>query len=326
MALGLDAETGRQRQQALRLEQSARAAWLYYVGGRTQDEIAAELGVSRQVVQRLVSRAVSEKLIKFRIDHPIASCLEQAARLIDRYGLVECEVVPCSAAGINPVRGIAIAGATYLERWFARPRGATIGFSTGRTLRAVAAETSPVEATQHRIFSLCGTMSRDGRASPFEVVLRFADLTGGECFPMPLPVVASTVEERILLQDQRPFQRLRQLAQTAGLFVLGIGTVGWGAPLHKDGFLVEAELHQLLTAGAVGELASWPFDAQGVLIENGVSERMTALGPDPLPGRTIMGMAGGIEKVPAIRGALRGRLVNALITDELTAAALLTEA
>ncbi len=32
-----------------RLEQAARAAWLSYVGGRTQDEIATQLGVSRLV-------------------------------------------------------------------------------------------------------------------------------------------------------------------------------------------------------------------------------------------------------------------------------------
>jgi hypothetical protein len=30
-----------------RLDQAARAAWLSYVGGRTQDEIASQLGVSR---------------------------------------------------------------------------------------------------------------------------------------------------------------------------------------------------------------------------------------------------------------------------------------
>ena len=59
-----------------RLDDAARAGWLYYVAGNTQDEIARKLGVSRQSAQRLVSLAVSEKLIKFRLDHPIARCME----------------------------------------------------------------------------------------------------------------------------------------------------------------------------------------------------------------------------------------------------------
>ncbi len=35
-------------------DDAARAAWLYYVAGNTQDEIARKLGVSRQSVQRFV--------------------------------------------------------------------------------------------------------------------------------------------------------------------------------------------------------------------------------------------------------------------------------
>ncbi len=53
-----------------RHDDAARAGWLYYVAGNTQDQIAAKLGVSRQSAQRLVSLAVSEGLIKVRLDHP----------------------------------------------------------------------------------------------------------------------------------------------------------------------------------------------------------------------------------------------------------------
>ena len=77
-----------------RHDEAARAGWLYYVGGNTQDQIAAKLGVSRQSAQRLVSLAVSEGLIKVRLDHPIANCLELAERLRSRFALDRVEVVP----------------------------------------------------------------------------------------------------------------------------------------------------------------------------------------------------------------------------------------
>ena len=64
-----------------RLDDAARAGWLYYVAGNTQDEIAKKLGVSRQSAQRLVSLAISERLIKVRLDHPIARCMELASLL-----------------------------------------------------------------------------------------------------------------------------------------------------------------------------------------------------------------------------------------------------
>src|SRR5690606_40166918 len=77
-----------------RLDDAARAGWLYYVAGNTQDQIAAKLGVSRQSAQRLVSLAVSEGLVKVRIDHPIAQCLDLAERLRQRFALDLIEVVP----------------------------------------------------------------------------------------------------------------------------------------------------------------------------------------------------------------------------------------
>ena len=77
-----------------RREDAAKAAWLYFIGGRTQDDIARQLDLSRQAVQRLVSFAVSEKLIKFRMDHPIASCMAVASQVADRFALEFCDVIP----------------------------------------------------------------------------------------------------------------------------------------------------------------------------------------------------------------------------------------
>ena len=62
-------------------DDAARAGWMYYVGGMTQDQIATALGVSRQRAQRLVSRAMAEGLIHVRLEHKIGSCLVAEAAL-----------------------------------------------------------------------------------------------------------------------------------------------------------------------------------------------------------------------------------------------------
>src|SRR5579884_3611743 len=104
----------RRRAHAARQEQAARAAWLYYIAGRTQDEIAAQLNISRQAAQRLVSRAVAEKLIKFRFDHPIGPCMELSRALTERFDLAFCDVVPNAGESDDALAGIAVAGAQYL--------------------------------------------------------------------------------------------------------------------------------------------------------------------------------------------------------------------
>ena len=55
---------------------AARAAWLYYVAGKTQDHIATKLNISRQAAQRLVASAIEDNLVSFRLEHPISTCME----------------------------------------------------------------------------------------------------------------------------------------------------------------------------------------------------------------------------------------------------------
>jgi DNA-binding transcriptional regulator LsrR (DeoR family) len=75
-----------------KLDQAAHAAWLYYIAGNTQEEIAAKLNVSRQAAQRLIALAVSEKLIKFRLDHPLSQCIALAESLRDKFELSLCKL------------------------------------------------------------------------------------------------------------------------------------------------------------------------------------------------------------------------------------------
>ena len=88
-----------------RLDDAARAGWLYYVAGKTQDEIARALKISRQSAQRLVSLSVSAGLVKVRIDHPIAACLDLAARLRTRFDIGFAEVVPSDPGSTSTTLG-----------------------------------------------------------------------------------------------------------------------------------------------------------------------------------------------------------------------------
>src|SRR6201995_3213768 len=98
-----------------RLDEAARAGWLYFIAGHTQDEIARMLQVSRASAQRLVSLCLAERLITFRREHPIAGCMELAARLKDLFRLVYCEVVPADPAAPVAAAGIAERAANVLE-------------------------------------------------------------------------------------------------------------------------------------------------------------------------------------------------------------------
>lgn len=305
-----------------KLDQAARAAWLYYIAGNTQDEVAAKLNVSRQTAQRFVSIAVSEKLIKFRLDHPIAECVELEERIRERFELRTCTVVPTASAASGGTGGLAVALAERIENVLSAPEPSVLGFSTGRTLLAAVAEVPTMNRPDHRIISLVGAMSHDGRASHYEVVSRLADRANAECFPMPTPVVTSSVEERILLQSQRFYQTIHALAEKANACFASISEIAWNCPLHRDGFLNEAEVVELTDRGAVGEIAGWAFNAAGQVLEGSTNDRVAGIPMSLIQKLPTIAATSGTNKVQAVRAALRGRLVSGLITDLATASTL----
>ena len=306
-----------------KLDDAARAGWLYYVAGNTQDEIARKLGVSRQSAQRLVSLAVSEKLIKVRVDHPIAKCMELGQELREKFELETCEVVPTDPDAPQSLVGVGQVAASEIERTLKSDEPKIIALGTGRALRAAIEQLPAMDCPQHRIVSLLGNMMSDGAATPYNVVVRMADKVNARHYPMPLPVFVRSAEEKRLLQQQEAVQNILKLCQQADITFVGIGNIGDTAPLMVDGFINSDEMRALLKAGAIGEITSWVFDRHGVLIKGLTNKNVASAELKAAPQKPRIAIAVGQGKIDAILAALRGKLVNGLITDELTAEILL---
>ncbi len=307
-----------------RLDDAARAGWLYYVAGHTQDQIATALGISRQSAQRLVSLAMSEGLIKVRVDHPIANCLDLAARLKARFALDLVEVAPSVSDSSSTTIGVAEVAAAQIEKWLRMPEPVVMGIGTGRTLKAAISQLPPMECPQHKIVSLTGNIAPDGSAAFYNVIFTMADRIKARSFPMPLPVIASSPQERQMLLSQPMIKQTLALAAEASVTFVGIGDLGPRAPLYEDGFITEAELKALQKAGGVAEIVGWVFGRDGRMIDGVTNDRVSSA---PLPSREkslVVALAMGELKLPGILAAVNRRLVNGLITDERTAAALLS--
>ncbi|WP_062762828.1 sugar-binding transcriptional regulator [Falsirhodobacter sp. alg1] len=300
---------------------AARAGWLYYAGGRTQDQIATEMGISRQRAQRLVSRAMSEGLIRVRLEHPIAACMSLESALRDRFGLKEVRVAP--SLGADDPRAIAGAAADLFETVLMRPEAQVIGLGTGRALSAMAAEIPRTEYARHTLVSLIGNIANDGLASYFEVIMRIATRINAPHYLMSAPVLTETVAECETFLGLRALRGVRDMGCSADIAFVGVGQMGPDAPLRQEGFLTESELLALQKTGAVGELLGHVYDENGNYIKNSLTERMTAVRLERDMTRLTIGVASGMKKIPALRGALAGELLSGLVTDEATATALL---
>ncbi|CAG4890429.1 sugar-binding transcriptional regulator [Paraburkholderia saeva] len=309
-----------------KLDLATRAAWLYYVAGNTQNEIAEKLQVSRPVAQRLVAFAVEKNLIRVRVDHQLADCLALADQLSKRYGLSFCEIVPVDDDTPEEIdRKLAVAGAQVMERYLLEEKPMIVAVSSGRTLKAAVDQIAQLDRPQHRLVSMVGAIAQDGSSNRYDVALHISEKTGGKHFLLPAPLIADNEAERAQWVNHRLYRIVESLSGSADVAFVGIGNIGPNCPLHEDGFITSAEVKDLVQRGAVAEMLGLPINASGARVVSPTGNRVTSLYLDSPPKRPTIGFAGGERKRDAVIAALKGGWLSGLVTDERCARAALED-
>lgn len=302
---------------------AVRAAWLHYVGGFTQSAVAKRLGVPSVKAHRLIARAVADGVVKVSIDGEIAECANLEVELSTRYGLDYCEVSPDIDDDPLALTTLGHAGANFLRREIERGEASVIGFGHGRTLSAAVHHLPRIAAGGTRFVSLLGGLTRNYAANPYDVMHRLAEKTGTQAYVMPVPFFANTEEDREVLLSQRGVSEVFNLARSADLKIVGIGTVDNQAHLVKSGMLQPDELEEIAALGGIGELLGHFFDSKGRILETSVTARTLAASFSETGDDRIVAIAGGPVKTEAIRAVLHSHKLHGLITDERTARQLL---
>lgn len=298
---------------------ASRAAWLSYVGGYTQEDIAGRLNVSRVKVNRLIALAHRQGLIRVFVEGTAAECVALEDRIARAYGLGFCLVAPDFGEVDLPLSALAAAGAHYLLGVLEQPRIGIVGIGHGRTLAAVVDRLPRLPRADLTFVSLLGSLTRSAAANPFDVIHRLAGKVGGESYFLPVPFFADSVEDKAVLAAQRSVSRVFELAREADLVVVGIGELSAQAHLLETGMITKAEFDALGRAGAVGEVLGHFFDQSGRSVEADVNRRALGLEPADLAGKEVVAIAGGRGKARAIAAVLQRGLLTGLVTDEATA-------
>ncbi|WP_373944727.1 sugar-binding transcriptional regulator [Paracoccus marcusii] len=300
-----------------------RAAWLHYAGGLTQAAVAKRLGLPGVKAHRLIARAVAEGVVKVTIDGEIVECAMLEDQLCARYGLDHCEVAPDLGEDGMPLRALGLAGAGFLRREIERGAHRVIGLGHGRTLAAAVRQMPRFDARAVRFVAVLGGLTRNYAANPHDVMHTLAEKTGAQAFVMPVPFFANSEGDRAVLLSQPGVRDIFDLSNSATLTFVGMGTADAGAQLVASGMIEAREIAEINAAGGVGEMMGYFFDATGRVLDTTLSARTLSVDLNRGQDQRIVVIAGGAEKVAAIRAVLNSGRLSGLITDEVTARALM---
>ncbi len=302
-----------------------RAAWLYYMEDMTQDQIAAELGLTRVRVLKLLLAARQSGMVQIRVTARLSHCVELERAIEKKWGVERVIVIPkpLDTAKTSALIGVTL-GAYIADQL---TDNMTIGLGWGETLSACLPALGAPSVTGVKIVSLLGGLSKVSAYNPSEFAWRFADKIGAECYLMAAPIFAPTKAIRDGLMDHPGIQEVCQRAEHLDLAIVSVGHLGPGSTLSGFEILDRPSLDAIQHAGAVGDLFCRFIDAEGQPIDHPINERVIAVDNTLVRNaRCTVLASGGKQKASGVAAALKALSPKVLITDETVAEYLMASA
>ncbi len=299
-----------------------RVAWLYYIEGLTQEQVAGKLGLSRLKVLRTLAACREEGVVQVRINSRLAGCVELERKLEKTFGLAEAVVVPSPGDEADLAQIIGYSTGVYLSENLGD--GMTVGVGWGRTLQASLRAIASRSLNDLTIVSLLGGLTHATAVSPSEFAWRFADIFDAECYFVAAPVYTRDEATRDSLFAQKGLREVFDRASRLDMAILSVGDATDGSTIAEYGLIDRDELASLRSAGAVGDVLCHFLKADGSLADHPVNRRVMAFDPTRLAKIPKVVLAsGGRHKIPILLTAIALTRASVLITDETTAAGLL---
>jgi deoxyribonucleoside regulator len=315
-------------------------AYMYYVDGQTQEDIASMLYCSRQTIGKALQKARERRIVHISvIPEERTGYLRNLSRdLRFTLGLEDLVLVPGRNMEALPPdeviddinADIAMTAADYLDHLITDHD--ILAVSGGRMImRNVVRYLKPskllhgLEVVPTIGFVETRPSIGDSNLVAYDIAIAY----GAKHIWLPIPAVVETPEQR---QQARALPLVRNVIQTierANVIMLGVWPAGPTNDLVKKGVVLPQQLEALQTFQPVGDVNHWVFDAKGRFINDLLQPPPYYLTGLELPYlkervqqkkiKVILVAGASRSYVPVIRALLKTGIINILITDHVTA-------
>jgi DNA-binding transcriptional regulator LsrR (DeoR family) len=303
---------------------TAAVARRYYLDDASKVEIAKEYGLSRFQVARLLDRARASGLVKIEISAPGAIDVDLSSRLKRAYHLQHAVVIDTPGRDAATLwRDLGQAAAALVTEIVTA--NDVLGVAWSRSVSAMTsalANLFPVPVVQ-----LTGALARaDVEDSSVDLVRRLGRTFGGPAYYFYAPTIVPDAATADALRRVPEVARTMNQFGTVTKAVVGLGLWAPRESTVYDATEQEArdELHR---RGVCGEIAGVLVDAGGRVVESELRKRMICPSADQLRAiPEVLAIAYNTVRSPAVKAAVRGGLVDSLVTHASLAMSLLEDA
>lgn len=305
------------------IKQAVQVSKLYYLDGATQAEIGKKLNLSRPTISRLLQFAREKNIVKISINDPLSNIEDLQHQLKEKYQLKDVIIsTPESNETAEILSSLGKATARYLDKKV--KDNDVIGVSWGRTLVSVARQLIPNDRKNVQVVYLKGTVANSTHNNyVVEVTKCFNKCYHTQAQILPLPLIFENKQIKEMVIKDKFINEILDTGKRTSVALFTVETTEQDATLFELGYFNDQQI-KTLQEKAAGGLVSRFIDERGKIVDDQLNDRTVAIALDDLKqARESVLIAGGMNKLKAIKAALAGKYANVLVTDSLVAQHLL---
>lgn len=303
------------------LVRTATIARRFFLEEASKSDIAAELGLSRFKVARLLRQARESGLVRIELDYRGEIDLDLSVELRAALGLEHSVVVDAPGDDVVALRAnLGRAAAGLLSEIVTADD--VLGLACGRSLMAMRTALTRLEPCQ--VVQMTGALSQQELdESSIELVRDVARAGNGEPLYFYAPMIVPDADTARALRGQPELARTTARFGELTIAVSGIGA--WAPGMSTVADTISAnERKQLHDQGVRAEVCGLQLDADGQSMDTSLSERRIGIGAEELRAvPDVIGIVYDPAKAEAAHSAVSGGLVKSLVTHTALARRLL---
>lgn len=304
----------------------AKICKLYYQRGLSKIDIGKKLRISRFKVADLLDQALKEGIVEITINEPSHTFLDLENSLEEKFKIYRAVVVKTSFNYEETKKDIGRAAANCLLDIVYDDD--VIGVAWGTTIYEMVnffplSTERNIERNNISVVQITGGLNQVSMDfNAIELTRRVAKVFGAKSYQLYAPAVVDNIETKNALMLESNIKKTIEMFSKINIAIVGVGSVvpEPSTMLYRDGFIRKEDFENILKCGAVGDINSYFYDKNGNNCETELERRTIGIDLNHLRRiRYVMAVCGGKFKADAIYGALKGKIINMIITDEETA-------
>jgi DNA-binding transcriptional regulator LsrR (DeoR family) len=272
----------------------------------------------------MLQACITEGIVQIKIDDVSSYGKELGRKIVETYGINEAIVVPQSYSAEADKEKVGQTAASYIESILST--GMLIGLTWGTTIYSIVKNIKPNSFLKADVIQLVGgTGNKTNDTDANLMAHNLSKALNGDSYILQAPFTVQSKVLRDLLMEEPHIKNHFKKIKSIDIAIIGLGsTKPELSAQFRSGHISIEDSEKLIKEGAVGDICGSYIDINGHLCHSTLNDKMMAISLDDLKRiPCVIGVASGEKKSDVILGALRGRYIDVLITDEKAAQSIL---